>query len=69
MKEVATRLGIQGWVRNRGDGTVEAHLVGPPQQLNALLTWCGDGSPMATVTHIQADELDEVPHYSAFSVF
>lgn len=68
MKETADRLGVVGWARNRGDGTVEAHLVGSPESVNGLLAWCQTGSPMARVRDIHTILLEDPPHYSAFLI-
>ncbi len=66
MKEAADRLGLVGWVRNRGDGTVEAHAVGSSEAVEGLLAWCATGSPMAQVGNIHTAVLQDAPHYSAF---
>ena len=49
LAEVALRLGIRGWVRNRPDGSVEAHLEGPEAALAELQTWARRGPPAARV--------------------
>lgn len=55
----ARRLGVAGWVRNLADGRVEASVEGPPDDVLALVNWCADGPPRATVTHVEV--LDEAP--------
>ncbi len=55
----ATRLGVRGWVKNRPDGSVEVVAEGQREQVEALLTWCREGPPRATVTGISVS--DEVP--------
>lgn len=69
LREQAQANQVTGWVRNRGDGTVEAQLVGPTEALQRVLAWCEQGPPMATVDGVQVDDLPEIPHYSAFSLF
>lgn len=54
MRREAERLGISGWVRNRWDGTVEAHVEGTGAALEALLAWAGRGPPEAEVTGVEA---------------
>lgn len=68
LKEAADQLGTVGWVRNRGDGTVEAHAVGTPEAVEGLLAWCRSGSPMACVKDIKVTPLQEPLHYSAFII-
>jgi len=53
----ARALGLVGWVRNRGDGSVEALLQGPPQPLATMRRWLGDGVPAARVDAIEAAPL------------
>ena len=47
--ETALRLGLDGWVRNRSDGSVEAVAAGTPAAIDALIRTCHDGPPMARV--------------------
>lgn len=52
MIDQATLLGVQGWVRNRRDGSVEAHLQGAGAAVDALVAWSRRGPPAARVTEI-----------------
>ena len=45
-------IGIDGWVRNRRDGTVEAHFEGPAGAVEHLVSACGDGPPAARVNRV-----------------
>jgi acylphosphatase len=56
MKEEADKRGIQGWVRNRTDGSVEAMMVGPGDQVDDLLEACHGGPPLARI-----DKIDTQP--------
>lgn len=49
----ASGLGVAGWVRNRPDGTVEAVLEGPEEQVDALVRLCGEGPRGAAVSRIE----------------
>jgi acylphosphatase len=55
MVREATRLGVQGWVRNRSDGSVEALVAGDPAAVGALLTACRAGPGLARVEAILED--------------
>jgi acylphosphatase len=52
MTREARRLGIDGWVRNRPDGSVEALVAAPEAALAALRARCEGGPPLARVTAI-----------------
>jgi len=49
----ATRLGVDGWVRNRADGTVEALVSGPDKAVQLLVGMCIKGSSGAIVQDIE----------------
>jgi len=58
----ALERGLQGWVRNRRDGSVEALFVGPADIVAAMIAACKQGPPGARVEAIDqrdgtADEL------------
>lgn len=44
--------GINGWVRNRRDGSVEAVLQGSPEAVEKILAWVKRGPPGARVTAV-----------------
>src|SRR5215475_3647190 len=48
----ALDLGLEGWVRNRRDGTVEALFAGPREVVEAMLKACREGPPGARVATI-----------------
>ena len=50
--DTASRLGLDGWVRNRRDGSVEAVAAGPGDALDQLIAACKNGPPMARVSGI-----------------
>jgi acylphosphatase len=59
--QAAFTLGVAGWVRNRGDGTVEAHVQGEPESVDRFVEWCRRGPPLARVSGVDAADaaLDE----------
>ena len=61
----ATRLGLSGWVRNRGDGRVEAVVAGPEPLVQALLSSCRRGPALARVERIE-ENFAEVPEEPGF---
>jgi acylphosphatase len=48
--EVGRRLGLQGWVRNRMDGTVEVLANGDDAAVDQLVAWLKHGPRGAHVT-------------------
>jgi acylphosphatase len=56
MRQRARQLGINGWVRNRRDGTVEAMVQGQPEAVAAIIEWAGHGPDTAQVTDVQIEE-------------
>ncbi len=67
MVRQAQTVGVCGWVRNRGDGTVEALVYGETASVEELLRLCRRGPPGATVTLIHEDlaEPDDEPGFRA----
>src|ERR1700733_5144293 len=53
----ALELGVQGWVRNNRDGSVEALLAGPEEVVLTMIELCRDGPPGA---HVEAIDQREV---------
>jgi len=54
----AQRIGIDGWVRNRRDGTVEALAVGSHEAVEAFIDWCRTGPPAARVDRVEVMAAD-----------
>ena len=48
----AELLGVQGWVRNRREGSVEVVAEGPEENVGKLVAWCHHGPPSARVTRV-----------------
>jgi len=51
-EDMARQLGLQGWVRNRRDGTVEAVFAGPGDAVTKMIEACRQGPYGAHVTGI-----------------
>ena len=52
----ALERGIEGWVRNRHDGSVEALFGGPEDEVAAMIAECRRGPPGARVDAIDQRE-------------
>lgn len=49
---IAVTLGVNGWVRNRDDGSVEACLEGDEHAVDALIAWCAFGPRKGKVDEV-----------------
>ena len=56
-REQAIAEGVDGWVRNRADGTVEAVLEGPPEAVERVVDFCRRGPRAARVVGVAVEEL------------
>ena len=66
MHREAQNNGVTGWVRNCGDGTVEATIHGQTSAVNALVRWAHDGPQYAHVESI--DITPDEGDYTKFEV-
>ena len=69
----AERLKLEGWVRNRRDGTVEAVVFGSSESVETLFRACREGRSASRVTAIDATgaseaELSQKPSHEKFAV-
>ncbi len=64
MRREAERLGVDGWVRNRPDGSVEAVVQGTDDAVVALVAWAKKGPPLAQVERVELIEAEG--KYSGF---
>ncbi len=48
--------GVDGWVRNRSDGAVEACFEGAPAAVERMVDWCRRGPARAEVRDIEVYE-------------
>jgi acylphosphatase len=57
MEYQAGKRGLEGWARNRRDGSVEAVFAGEPRAVGAMLEACRDGPPGAWVDKVEHEEV------------
>jgi acylphosphatase len=53
----AERHGLAGWVRNRADGTVDAELEGPADEVALVVRWFGHGPREALVERLEVTDI------------
>jgi acylphosphatase len=59
-RERARAEGVGGWIRNLGDGSVEAEFEGAPDAVDRLVTWCRTGPPRARVDTVDVQPVASV---------
>lgn len=63
----AQKLGLNGWVRNRLDGRVEAMFEGVEPLIEEMVQWCHQGPRSAKVTNVTV-ETSELQSCEEFQV-
>ena len=56
VERAASSRQVSGWVRNRGDGAVEAVFEGERQDVEALVDFCRHGPRGAEVERVEVEE-------------
>ncbi len=56
LRGAAIARGVDGWVRNRRDGSVEAVLQGSAEAVDAVAMWARQGPPAAHVERVDAED-------------
>ncbi len=56
VRRAAVREGVTGWVRNNGDGTVEAVFEGAPEAVERLVALTHEGPRGAQVDRVETSE-------------
>ena len=64
MAQAARRLGIDGWVRNRHDGSAEAVVAGAQDAVDQIIAWARRGPDSASVRSV-----DVLPGTGIFDSF
>jgi len=62
MAQLASDLGVRGWVRNLPDGSVEAFLEGDERKVSRLLDWAKKGPPRARVDRLEVESASPRNH-------
>ena len=61
-KEKADELGITGWVRNCGDGSVELEANGKESAMKKFIEWCHHGPERAVVSKVILEDCELGKH-------
>jgi acylphosphatase len=57
--ERARARGLQGWVKNRLDGTVEAVFAGSSDEVDVMVAECWQGSAKSEVINVTVEPADD----------
>lgn len=66
-KEVADKLGLTGWIKNSGNGDVEALVCGKKDDVLEFINWCRKGPARARVEDVVVTERPE-EQYKSFEI-
>src|SRR5260370_42689637 len=55
VEQQARARGLEGWVRNRRDGSVEALFAGPPDVVSGMIALCRRGPVSARVNAVEEE--------------
>lgn len=67
-QEMADRLKLKGWVKNRRDGRVEALFEGDQDNVEQMIQWCHRGPPQAKVTSVLITWEEFTGEFKEFSI-
>ncbi len=68
MQREARSLGLTGWVKNRGDGKVEAVVEGEKKAVEKIIQWAHRGSPMSRVEKVEVRWEEYLGEYDTFFI-
>jgi acylphosphatase len=66
-RDRARSLGVDGWIRNAADGSVEAAFEGDGERVESLIAWCRRGPRGARVDDVEV-EWEQPQDETRFSV-
>ena len=67
-KKTADKLGIQGYVKNLLNGSVEAVFEGDNFIVNKMLDWCNTGPSAARVENILSEKIEGLSNFEEFLI-
>ena len=69
MKNLAINNNINGWVKNKMSGDVEALIVGEEKDVRKLIKLCDIGPSSATIQNIQVNDYNQDYTEKGFNIF
>ncbi len=67
-KDAAEQYKINGWVKNKSDGTVEAVIQGKKEDIEQMIQWFHTGSPASSVNNVIVKDKPGSPNFTEFEI-
>jgi acylphosphatase len=67
-QEMAYKLNVKGWVKNRRDGSVEALFEGDKKNVDLIIQWCHRGPSEAQVMNVRTTWENYSREFEDFSI-
>ena len=67
-QEMASKLEVKGWVKNRRDGSVEAVFEGDREPVDQIIQWCQRGPSGAKVRNVSVTQENYTGEFEDFFV-
>ena len=67
-RDMATGLGLGGWVKNSPDGNVEAVFEGDEEKVKEAIEWCRKGPSFSNVTDVRIEQEEPTGEFSGFEI-
>lgn len=67
-EKTASDNNVTGWVKNLGDGSVEAVFEGAKDDVDKVVKWCHHGSDASFVANVEAKEQTPLSNFDKFEI-
>ena len=67
-KELANKLGVFGFIRNKNDGSVYAEVEGDDMDVREFIKWCHTGPRIAKVERVVVVEKESISDWKTFEI-
>jgi DNA polymerase IV len=67
-RKAAQKAGVDGYVKNLANGSVEAVFQGTPRQVDQMVAWCRKGPPAARVDRVSQEPVSGLPGGTGFEI-
>lgn len=67
-RDISKKFNLNGWVKNRYDGKVEAVFEGEEDDVKEVIDWCHDGPPSASVSGVDVKWEEFKDEFNGFNI-